>query len=216
MENYEYILFDLDGTLTDPAIGITNSVMYALNKYGISVTDRKLLYKFIGPPILESFERYYDFSKEEAINAVEYYREYFKDKGIFENHVYTDIENLLKKLRALGKTLIVATSKPEIFAKQILDHFGLAMYFTYIAGATLDGSRVKKDHVISYALESCNIVDKSNVIMIGDREHDIIGAKKNEIQSMGVLYGYGSREELENAGADYIVETVYEIEKILI
>ncbi len=214
--NYEYILFDLDGTLTDPAIGITNSVMYALEKYGIKVSDRSQLYKFIGPPLWDSFEKYYGFSKEEAKQAVEYYREYYRDKGIYENLVYEGFEDLLKLLKANGKTLIVATSKPEVFAKQILEYFNIAKYFTFIAGGNLDGTRVKKDEVISYALESCNILDKSKVIMIGDREHDIIGAKKNSIHSMGVLFGYGDREELENAGADYIVETVSDIGRTLI
>ncbi|WML33573.1 HAD family hydrolase [Clostridium sp. OS1-26] len=214
--NYEYILFDLDGTLTDPAIGITNSVMYSLEKYGIKVSDRSKLYKFIGPPLWESFEKYYGFSKEEAKQAVEYYREYYKDKGIYENLVYEGLEDLLKLLKASSKTLIVATSKPEIFAKQILEHFNIAKYFTFIAGGNLDGTRVKKDEVISYALESCNILDKSKVIMLGDREHDIIGAKKNGIHSMGVLFGYGDREELENAGADYIVETVSDIGRTLL
>lgn len=214
--NYEYILFDLDGTLTDPAIGITNSIMYALEKYGIKVSDRSKLYKFIGPPLWESFEKYYSFSKEEAKKAVEYYREYYKDKGIYENLVYEGFEDLLKLLNTSGRTLIVATSKPEVFAKQILEYFNIAKYFTFIAGGNLDGTRVKKDEVISYALESCNILDKSKVIMIGDREHDIIGAKKNGIHSMGVLFGYGDREELENAGADYIAKAVSDIGRILI
>lgn len=214
--NYEYILFDLDGTLTDPAIGITNSIMYALEKYGIKVSDRSQLYKFIGPPLWDSFEKYYGFSKEEAKQAVEYYREYYRDKGIYENLVYEGFEDLLKLLTASSKTLIVATSKPEVFAKQILEHFNIAKYFTFIAGGNLDGTRVKKDEVISYALESCNILDKSKVIMIGDREHDIIGAKKNSIHSMGVLFGYGDREELENAGADYIAKAVSDIGRILI
>lgn len=216
MINYEYILLDLDGTVTDPANGITNSVMYALKKYGIEVSDRSELYKFIGPPLWESFEKYYGFSKEEAKKAVECYREYYKDKGIYENLVNEGFEGLLKLLKANGKTLIVATSKPEVFAKQILEHFDIAKYFTFIAGGNLDGTRVKKEEVIFYALESCNILEKSKVIMIGDREHDIIGAKKNSIHSMGVLFGYGDREELENAGADYIVETVSDIGRILI
>lgn len=216
MINYEYILLDLDGTVTDPANGITNSVMYALKKYGIEVSDRSELYKFIGPPLWESFEKYYGFSKEEAKKAVECYREYYKDKGIYENLVNEGFEGLLKLLKANGKTLIVATSKPEVFAKQILEYFDIAKYFTFIAGGNLDGTRVKKEEVIFYALESCNILEKSKVIMIGDREHDIIGAKKNSIHSMGVLFGYGDREELENAGADYIVETVSDIGRILI
>jgi phosphoglycolate phosphatase len=216
MNNYEYILFDLDGTLTDPAIGITNSVMYALNKYGIEVSNRSELYKFIGAPFGDSFERYYGFSKEGAKIAVQYYREYYKDKGIFENLVYDGFEELLSILKVNGKTLIVATSKPEVFAKQIVEHFDIAKYFDCIAGSNLDGSRVKKDEVISYALERCNITDKSKVIMIGDREHDIIGAKKVGVRSMGVLFGYGGKAELENAGADFLVETVSDIKNVLL
>lgn len=216
MTNYEYVLFDLDGTITDPGIGITNSVMHALDKYGIKVSDRSELYKFIGPPLWESFGKYYGFSKEEANKAVEYYREYYRDKGIFENLVYEGFEDLLKLLKANGKTLIVATSKPEVFAKKILEHFNLAKYFTFIAGGNLEGTRVNKNDIISYALECCKIQDKSNVIMIGDREHDVIGAKKNNIHSIGVLFGYGDRKELENAGADYIAETVSDIGNILL
>lgn len=212
---YEYILFDLDGTLTDPAIGITNSVMYALKKYGVEVGDRRELYKFIGPPLMDSFEEYYGFSKEEAKTAVEYYRKYYRDKGMFENLVYDGFEDLLKTLKDSNKTLIVATSKPEVFAKQILEHFDIAKYFTYIAGSNLDGTRVRKDEVIRYALESCNITDLSKAIMIGDREHDIIGAKKTGINSIGVLFGYGSRNELEKSGADFIVDTVADIGKVL-
>ncbi|HEY5585852.1 MAG TPA: HAD family hydrolase [Ruminiclostridium sp.] len=213
--SYEYILFDLDGTLSDPGIGITNSVMYALKRYGIEVSNRRELYKFIGPPLLDSFENYYGFSKEEAKTAVEYYREYYRDKGIFENFIYDGFEDLLKILKGNSKTLIVATSKPEVFAKQILEHFDIAKYFTYIAGSNLDGTRVKKDEVIKYALESCNIIDLSKAIMIGDREHDIIGAKAVGINSIGVLFGYGDRSELEKAGANFIVDTVADIGKLL-
>lgn len=172
---YEVILFDLDGTLTDPGVGITNSVAYALKKYGIEVTDKTELYKFIGPPLQESFETYYGFSEEKARTAVEYYREYYRDKGIFENLVYEGIEKLLKTIYDSGKKIIVATSKPEIFANKILEHFHLAKYFTYIAGASMDGTRTKKDEVISYALKTCYISDFSKVVMIGDREHDVIG-----------------------------------------
>ncbi len=214
--NYKHILFDLDGTLTDPEIGITNSVMYALKKYGIVVNDRSELHKFIGPPLWDSFEKYYGFSKEEAKTAVEFYREYYRDKGIFENFVYDGFNTLLNLLKDNGKNLIVATSKPEVFAKQILEYFDLAKYFTYIAGSNLDGTRVKKAEVISYALESCNITNLSEVIMIGDREHDILGAKKVGIASIGVLFGYGDKKELEQAGADLIVNTVEEIGKILL
>jgi phosphoglycolate phosphatase len=213
---YKYVLFDLDGTLTDPVEGITNSIIYALKKYNIEISGREELYKFIGPPLLESFEKYYGFSKEEAKKALEYYREYYKDKGIFENLVYDGCEDLLKELKDKGLLLIVATSKPEVFAKKILEYFDIAKYFTFIAGSNLDGSRVKKGEVIEYALKCCNIVDLSKALMIGDREHDIIGAKSIGIASIGVLFGYGDRNELENAGADFIAETVADIKKFLL
>lgn len=213
--SYQYILFDLDGTLTDPAIGITNSVMYALKKYGIEVNDRSELFNFIGPPLWDSFEKFYGFSEEDAKKAVEYYREYYRDKGIYENILYEGLEELLIVLKEKSKKLIVATSKPEVFAKQILEHFDIAKYFTFIAGSNLDGTRVKKDEVIRYALESCNINDLSEVIMIGDREYDITGAKKVGISSIGVLYGYGNKTEFENAGADYILDTITDLIKFL-
>lgn len=215
MGKYQYILFDLDGTLTDPGIGITNSVMHALKKYGIEVEERKTLYKFIGPPLIESFEKYYGFSHEEAVKSVEYYREYYRDKGIYENSVYDGIENLLTGLHKEGKKIILATSKPEPFAKEILRHFGLDKYFLFAAGSTMDETRTNKAEVIGYALNECGITDKSSVIMIGDREHDIIGANKNEIDSIGVLFGYGCREELEAADATYIAETVEDIKKYI-
>ncbi len=216
MRKYDVILFDLDGTLTDPGLGITNSVAHALNKYGITVNDRKELYKFIGPPLHESFEKFYGFSRKKAMQAVEYYREYYKVKGIYENSVYDGIENLLVKLKERGKKIVLATSKPEVFAREILRHFSLDKYFFYAAGSNLDGTRTNKAEVIDYALSACEVCDKSTVVMIGDREHDIIGANKNGIESLGVLFGYGNRKELEAAGATYIAERVEDIEKILL
>ena len=211
---YNAVLFDLDGTLTDPGMGITNSVAFALRKYGIEVQDRKELYKFIGPPLYESFMKHYSFSKEEAETAVSYFREYFRDTGIFENEVYDGIENLLKKIKASGRKIILATSKPEEFAKRILVHFNLDKYFDFVAGATMDSSRVEKSDVIAYALKESGC-SAENAVMVGDRMHDILGAKENGLASIGVLFGYGSREELENAGADYIAETVDDIIKYI-
>ena len=212
---YKYILFDLDGTLTDPGIGITNAVMYALKKFNIEVPDRSELYKFIGPPLLESFEKFYGMSGEESQRALEYYREYFKPYGLYENTVYDGIEELLVALKAQDKKLILATSKPEPFAVEILRHFGLDKYFDFIAGATMDEKRVKKADVIAYALESCGITDLFSAIMIGDREHDVLGAKEVGLESIGVLYGYGDLPELESAGATYIAENPGDILKIV-
>ena len=210
-KQYETALFDLDGTLIDSGAGITNSVAYALKKYDIEITDKTELYPFIGPPLYESFIKFYGFSKEKANIAVEYYREYYREKGIFENEIYEGVEVLLKQLHDRGKSLIVATSKPQLFAKQILEHLDLAKYFTYIAGSNLDGTMIKKAEVISYALKEAGVSDLSCAVMIGDREHDILGAKEVGIDSIGVLFGYGNYEELKNAGADYIVEKAEEI-----
>lgn len=211
IRNYQNILFDLDGTLTDPGLGITNSVQYALKRCGITVSDRNELYKFIGPPLKESFEVFFGFSDKDSDRAVEYYREYYRDKGIYENKLYDGIEELLQYLKEKGKTIILATSKPEEFAVEILKYFHIEKYFNCIAGATMDGSRVKKADVIRYALDKCGITDTSSSVMVGDREHDVLGAAQLGIDSIGVLFGYGSREELKNAGATYIVETVEDI-----
>ena len=208
---YKIILFDLDGTLTDPGEGITNSVAYALKKYGIEVSERSELYKFIGPPLKDSFMNFYGFSQNEALKAIEYYREYFRDKGIFENKVYEGIEDMLKSIQASGKKIVLATSKPEEFAVKILEHFDLIKYFDVVAGASMDSSRSRKGDVIAYALSMCKGFDKTSTVMIGDREHDIIGAKENGIASIGVLYGYGDEEELKKSGADYIAVNAEEI-----
>ena len=212
---YDIILFDLDGTLTDPGIGITNSVAHALAHWGIEVTDRATLYKFIGPPLSDSFRRYYGFSEEDAIRAIAVYREYFGVKGLYENEVYPGIPELLQELKNAGKTVVLATSKPEQYAVEILRHFGLYDYFDIIAGASMDESRNKKADVIAYALSQMKDPDVSKLIMIGDREHDILGAKQIGIDSIGVLYGYGDRPEHEKAGATYIAEEVEDILPLL-
>jgi phosphoglycolate phosphatase len=212
---YQYFLFDLDGTLTDPGIGITNSVAYALKKFDIEVADKSELFKFIGPPLQNSFQEYYNFTEEQSVLAVQYYREYFKDKGIYENIVYDGVIELLSALKRENKSIILATSKPQEFAIRILDYFELSKYFDSIVGATMDGSRSDKADVIRYALEKNKITDLSQALMIGDRKYDIIGAKKNCIASVGVLFGYGDRAELEAAGANYIVENPLEIVRFL-
>lgn len=212
---YQTILFDLDGTLTNSELGVTNSVAYALAKYGIEVPDKKDLTVFIGPPLRDSFERFYSFSEEESLKAVGYYREYFSEKGLYENEVYPEIPELLASLKQAGKQLIVATSKPEKFSIQILKHFGLYDYFDFVAGATMDGSRSRKSDVIQYALESMEITNLAETLMIGDREHDVLGAQAQKLDSIGVLYGFGNREELESAGATYIAQEVGDIAKII-
>lgn len=213
---YQYVLFDLDGTLTNSELGITTCVQHALKKFGIEVEDRTVLRPFIGPPLGESFQVYYGLSKEESEQAIKYYRERFSVKGLYENEVYDGVEKMLQSLKDSGKKLIVATSKPEKFTMIILEYFDLLKYFDFVAGATMDGSRGEKADVIRYALEKCEIEDKLEVIMIGDRKFDILGAKENGLKSIGVLYGFGDKEELTEAGADYIVETAEDILGILL
>lgn len=209
----KYILFDLDGTLTDPMEGITKSVRYALNYYGIEVNDLNDLLPFIGPPLRDSFQEYYGFDEKKASEAVEKYREYFAPKGIFENKVYPGIEACLQALKEQGKVLLVATSKPEKFAKQIIEHFDLDKYFDFIGGSEFN-AREKKADVIEYVITT-NHIDKEDVIMVGDRKHDVIGAHENNIPCVGVLYGYGDRKELTACNSDYIVESIEELQALL-
>ena len=208
---YQTILFDLDGTLTDPGEGITNSVAYALEKYGIKVKDRTELYKFIGPPLLDSFMEFYGFTEEQAREAIVFYRQYFTTKGMFENQVYEGITELLENLKKAGKRLIVATSKPYEFSVEILKHFDLLKYFDYVSGATLDETRSAKGDIIQYALRQNELENISEIVMVGDRKHDVIGARQNGIDTIGVLYGYGSKKELEEAGAKYLASFPQEV-----
>lgn len=209
----KHILFDLDGTLTDPMMGITKSVRYALNYYGIEVNNLNDLLPFIGPPLRDSFKEYYGFDEAKANEAVEKYREYYKTDGIFDNKVYQGMVECLQTLKDNGKKLYVATSKPEFFAKQIIEHFSLSKYFEYVGGSEFN-SREKKAEVIEYVLKT-NQIDNDDVIMVGDRKHDIIGAHENKIPCVGVLYGYGTEDELKQYQADYLVSTVEELTELL-
>lgn len=211
---YQYYFFDLDGTLTDPGVGITNSVMYSLKNMGREVKEREELYRFIGPPLFESYMDYCGFSKEQAEKAIGYYREYFSEKGILENKMYAEIPDVLEALKREGKKIVLATSKPEPFAVRILKHFGLYPYFDFIGAATMDGSRNRKEDVIAYAVGELAVRDTTEILMTGDREQDIYGAKVNQIDSAGVLYGYGSEEELKRAGADHLVKRPLDILKL--
>ena len=212
---YQTILFDLDGTLTDSGQGILNSVAYALDQMGIEEPDLASLQRFIGPPLYESFSRFYQLNPADTQAAVDAFRVYFKEKGIFENQLYEGVIPLLESLTEADKTLAIATSKPEVFAKQILDYFGIAHYFDVIAGASLDSSRINKTDVISYALAQLDY-DPQTTIMVGDREHDIEGAQANQLASIGVLYGYGTKQELEEAGATRIAQTVVDLKELLL
>ena len=208
---YNTILFDHDGTLTDSGRGITNSVAYALNKFGIKFESKDELKCFIGPPLIKMFMQKFGVNENDAKDLVRLYREYYSTNGIYENDLYDGIGELLFSLSKAEKKLILATSKPEHFAVKILEHFDIAKYFSHICGATMDEKRTEKDDVIEYAISSAKISALSDVVMVGDREYDIFGAKKFGIDSIGVLYGYGSREELEKAGATYVAEKVKDI-----
>ena len=215
MLNKKYILFDLDGTLTNPYEGITKSVQYALSSFGIDEKQENLK-RFIGPPLTYSFKEYYGFDDESTAQAIKKYRERFSQKGIYENDLYEGIPELLDKLKKSGKEIILATSKPIEFSERIIEYFNLTKYFSFMAGSTLKGERDTKAQVIEYALSRMGITDLSQVVMIGDREHDIIGAKANNIESIGILYGFGDREEFEKVGAEYICDTIKDLEKILL
>lgn len=215
----QYLLFDLDGTLTDPKVGICTCVQYALASFGIEEPDLDKLEPFIGPPLKNSFMNYYHLTEEQAEEAVEKYRERFKDTGIFENKLYDGIEQMLIALNSKGIHLAVASSKPQVFVERILEHFHIARYFRVVVGSELDGTRVNKEEVIEEALRQLfgdKPVDKSQVYMIGDRRYDAEGAKKVGVESVCVTYGYGSMEELKAAKADYIVRSVEELKNFLL
>lgn len=211
---FKYIFFDLDGTLTDPAQGITNSFIHALKYFGIEIPSYETLCSFIGPPLVDTFKTQFGFDEEKAQLGVKKYREYFADKGLFENSVYLGIESLLKDLIDNGKHLIVATSKPEEYSIRILEKFGLSKYFEHICGSNMDETRSKKDEVLKYALEKAGISDCSSVLMIGDRMHDIIGAHIHNIKACAVMFGYGNLEEFKANHADYIANNIEELKQI--
>ena len=211
-----YVLFDLDGTLTDPGPGITNCVAYALEKFGIHPESREELYPYIGPPLVPSFQEYHGLNAEQAEQALLYYRERFSVKGLYENEVYAGIPALLSALRDRGDRLIVATSKPEEFTNRILAHFDLAKYFDFVGGNTLDESRPTKAAVIGYIQETFPDISAENAVMVGDRKYDVEGAHACGLPAIGVLYGYGDRAELESVGADKIVSSVEELTSVLL
>ncbi len=231
---YQYILFDLDGTLTDPKIGITSCVQYALRKFGIEEPDLDKLEPFIGPPLTDSFREFYGFDDAKIQQAVAYYRERFSSVGLFENEIYPGTAQMLARLQKEGRRLAVASSKPAVFVKRILEHFEILSYFDVVVGSELDGTRVKKEEVVEEALRQLlrnggsgqealvkSMADmmqehpRRDIVMVGDRKFDIEGAKAYRMDSIGVAYGYAAAGELEEAGADVIVETVEELEQVL-
>ena len=214
MNRIKNVLFDLDGTLTDPAEGITNSLMHAQRRLGMPVSPREKLFVFIGPPLIEMVMSEWGLSQAEADQALVYYREHFGTKGLFENVPYAGIGACLAELKAAGLRLFVATSKPEPLSLRILEHFDLLRYFEAVAGSTMDEQRTKKGEVIAYALSTYHL-DPSETVMVGDREHDVIGARENGLPCIGVLYGYGSREELTAAGAAALAGDLTELSALL-
>lgn len=228
---YDYILFDLDGTLTDSKPGITTCVQYALHRMGIEEPDLNKLEPFIGPPLMDSFHDFYGFSEEQGKQATAYYRERYSVTGLFENEVYPGIDRLLADVKTSGKKLAVASSKPQVYVERIMDHFGLLTYFDVVVGSDLNGTRTKKEEVVEEALRQLlpeqlfreimdrkfpNALKYDTIAMVGDRRFDIEGAKAYHIAGIGVAYGYAAPGELEKAGADVIAETVEELRKILL
>ena len=201
MSKPTYCFFDLDGTITDSAPGITGSVRYAMNKMGKALPDGLDLRCFIGPPLLYGFATFCGLSDTDAARAVELYRENYRAGGMLDCRVYDGITTVLDTLSKRGVTLVLATCKPHEFATRILAHFDLLHYFAFVSGPEMDGTRNTKAEVIAYALEHFNVTDKGSVLMVGDRADDVIGARANGIDCAGVLWGFGTREELERAGA---------------
>jgi phosphoglycolate phosphatase len=210
------VLFDLDGTLTDPKLGITRSIQYALRKRGIAPPEADDLEVFIGPPLEQSFRERLGFDASDARRAVADYREYFSQQGLYENEVYEGIPALLRDLRGSGRRVGLATSKPTVFAERILEHFDLARHFDLIVGSHLDGTRVEKSEIVATALAGVVGVLPERVVMVGDRMHDVHGARANGIAAIAVSYGYGSREELSAAAPTSLAESVDELRHLLL
>ncbi len=236
MHKYRFLLFDLDGTITDSGPGIMNAAQRALLRYNIEEADKQRLRLFVGPPLDQSFMERYGFSKEQAWEAISVFREYYNVKGVFENSVYPGMEALLKDLKNTGYIIAIASSKPQVLIHKVLDHFDLVSYFDVIVGCELDGTRSEKAEVIQEVLNQLSglavkrdiISDKAytpdsliekvkaHCVMIGDRSYDVKGAHSFDLPCIGVLYGYGTKDEMEEAGADYIAPTVEDLRNILL
>lgn len=216
MQSYQAILFDLDGTLTDSAPGILNAIRYACQTMDIPVPPETTLRRFLGPPLPFSFREYLHLNEADVARAVAGFREYYPEKGIFENEVYPGIPELLADLKKAGKTVVMATSKPELFARRIVAHFELDQYFDALCGSDMEETRADKAQVIAYALQTAGITDLQSAVMVGDREHDVKGAAKNGLPCIGAVYGYGTAEELKAAGAIALANTVQELRALLL
>lgn len=215
MKTYINILLDLDGTIIDPFEGITKSLEYALQYFDIQIKDKKELNRFIGPPIKDSFKDFYHFSDEQANKAIAMYRDRYEKEGVYENRLYDGITDFLQRANRKGMKLFVATSKPEPFARKILEYLSVSKEFVFIGGSKLDGTRQQKAEVIRYVLNTNKITSLSQTVMIGDRKYDIVGAREVGIDSIGVLYGYGDYSELTEVRANYIVKDIPELSMLL-
>ncbi len=213
--SYKYILFDLDGTIIDSRSGIIKSAKFALDKMGVPETQMVNMERIIGPPLKFAFREFFNLSEDFIEKATEYYREYYKDKGIFDCVMYDGIEQMLISLKIQGYILALATSKPVVFASRILEHFGISHYFDAIVGASLDESLLDKAAIISLTCEELSIFNTAHAIMVGDRKFDIAGATAHQMDSIGVLYGFGNLEEFQNAEASYVVNNVEELHQLL-
>lgn len=215
MKHYTHLFLDLDGTLSDSAPGIVRSAQYALEAFGIHVDNLDDLLCFVGPPLEESFQEFYHLTPSQADEAVKVYRRRYEKIGVYENALYPGIPKFLDKARQAGKVLMVATSKPQRMADLVLSHFGIADRFAFVGGRE-DSSRRTKEEVIRYVMKENGLTRTEDIVMIGDRKHDVLGAKAVGLDSVGVLYGYGSRDEFQAAGATYIVDTLKELEELLL
>ena len=214
ISNYDTLLFDLDGTLTDSTEGIVKCIEYALVKMGYEMPENTN--KFLGPPLYRSFAEFCGMNEEQVNEAVRIFRERYSEVGLFENRVYDGVPEMLDRLKKGGKRIMVATSKPEVYAVRIFEKFGLAQYFEIVGGANINGTRNYKHEVIESVLAKADITDRSRVLMIGDRKQDVDGAHKTGLKCMGILWGFGSIEELTEAGADYIAHTPEEAADMLL
>lgn len=212
MSRYQYCFWDLDGTLTDSAPGITHSVRYAMEKMGDPLPPEKDLTCFIGPPLLYSFENYLGLSPADSHLAVDYYRECYRAGAMLECNVYDGVRETLEALNKQGITCVLATCKPHEFANRIIEHFDLAKYFSYVSGPEMDGTRNEKHEVITYALQNLNIPSPNQVLMVGDRRDDVIGAARCNMECVGVEWGFGSVQELNDAGA---IDVIFKPQELL-
>ena len=210
---YRYAFFDLDGTVIDSSPGIFNSIRYTANKMGLVPPSNEQMRSFIGPPVVKSFARHYNLPEELAVTTIHIYREYYSVTGVLECELYDGIRTLIDELNAKGVKCVLATCKPQIYAEQILAHLGIRESFAFVSGPELDGTRGEKHEVINHAIEHLEIADRSEILMIGDRNNDMLGAGRAEVDAAGVLWGFGDTEELQSTGAKYLCKTPSELLK---